>query len=136
MKAFRDHRKSAVVVAGAGMLMLIIFLLLTVGDNILPYGVKHFQLIEATWLSSEIMAWQRHGGKDDDLAILEKTNSSETISRYFTNIVVNGSHFEVVIKLEAAVFRNKGVLLGARDGSVIWLGRNGEPRLVRQALNK
>ena len=53
------------------------------------------------------------------------------MKRITTNIVENGITYELVVTVEDDQFRGKGTLAGARDGTVLWLGKDGEVEVVR-----
>jgi hypothetical protein len=109
-------------------------LALSVGCDRLPYGFEHRKRIETAWLGSETSAWVKRGANDNELTSMGFTNKSGLrLSCYLTNINVNETSYKTILKLDADFFQNRGSLVSARDGSVIWVGNDGKCEITYQA---
>jgi hypothetical protein len=109
-------------------------LALIVGCGPQPYGFEHRKRYQSEWLASETLAWKKRGANDNELSSMQFTNrGSGSLSRYQTNIVVNGASYETVLRFDYEPFMQKGCLVAARDGSVIWVGKDGKCEVTYQA---
>jgi hypothetical protein len=105
-----------------------------VGCGPAPYGLEHRKQYMSEWLASETVAWKNRGAKDDDLGSMQFTNRGRgSLSRYQTNVVVNGASYETVLRFDYEPFMQRGCLVAARDGSVIWVGNDGKCEITHQA---
>ena len=102
----------------------------------MPYGLEHAKVIEAAPLSSEIVAWENRGAERKELPLMQYTNSRSRLRLCSTNVAVSGKSYEVVLELESEAFRGKGNLLGARNGVVIWAGKDGDRQVVHKGRQR
>lgn len=89
---------------------------------------KHFK---TNIVAGDATSWIQRGAKDADLTAMEFTNKSgDHRFRYQTNVIVNGISYETIIRFESAEFKGRGYLVAARNGTVIWIGTNGQQEVT------
>jgi hypothetical protein len=112
-------RKACVAVAA----VCVVAVALPILNCVVPYNLMHRQLIEAAYLRVEIHNWQETG---------TFVGRPPRCMPYHTNLILNGTHYEIIVRNEAEWIRRYGYLLGAQDGTVIWVGKNGKMKVIRR----
>jgi hypothetical protein len=97
----------------------------------MPYSLEHQKIMEATRLAAEVSAWEKRGAKPTELPLMEYSSNNITLKMRATNVIFQQTNYEVVLALDCQWFQNKGILLGAKGGAVLWEGTNGQYQVIR-----
>lgn len=92
----------------------------------LPFGIEDHKFQDTLYLGRNIETWKKRGSIEDELTFITFTKENARVSRYETNIIVEGRNYQIILRLDAKYYRGKGCMLASRDGTVIWYATDGK----------